>query len=487
MAENETNAEVQAENKANTSSPSREELGLGMLETFLATVEETSLKEDPEFFKKIKDEDLQEIINAVSLIAKDSSNSEKLGIDSFIWDSCAEVRNMIKENDYSFIKAFEKMDEKDRLFIQSASFFKGVISDSLFGIIQGRNDKPLYIEDEFKHLKAVVYFSYMAKGRGFTKRDGVNLNVSYALNGEVRNRVFYIPAGYSLTEGFKLIPADAFPEGEIRKIIRKEQEKYPEVESLEGDIKLDMKLPDIDNIKSILKVITGQAPFDSFSVINILTDNAVGLKKLSRFRDLDEAKQILPQEISEAVVFLQYCLRTIDHFWTLILGPGWDCPYVFTEDNKPTMRAFIYGPRVFGVPLDSETEFGKTFSSNLVILSVSKDGDWLEKEEKNGIVPSHIIDVLNLNFKNVGSLSNMYNCDDDHEDFMMEDEYSEPSHPSLEEWENFIKEGKVPFGDDERYKLHRTLTVKSAKTGKDVDVDDDIYYDPDDWVYPWLS
>lgn len=485
--ENEIKAEVQAENKANTPSPSREELGLGMLETFLATVEETSLKEDPEFFKKIKDEDLQEIINAISLIAKDYSNSEKLGVDSFIWDSCAEIRNMIKENDYSFIKAFEKMDEKDRLFIQSASFFKGVISDSLFGIIQGRNDKPLYIEDEFNHLKAVVYFSYMAKGRGFTKRDGVNLNVSYVLNGEVQNRVFYIPAGYSLTEGFKLIPADAFPEGEIREIIKKEQEKYPEVESLEGDIKLDMKLPDIDNIKSILKVITGQAPFDSFSVINILTNNAVGLKKLSRFKNLDEVKQILPQEIYEAVVFLQYCLRMIDRFWDLVLGPGWDCPYVFTEDNKPTMRAFMYGPRCFGVPLDPGTEFGKAFSSNLVILSVSKDGDWLEKEEKNGIVPSHIIDVLNLNFKNVGSLSNMYNCDDDPNDFMMEDVYSEPSHPSLEEWENFIKEGKVPFDDGERYKLHRTLTVESAKTGKDVTVDDDIYYDPNDWVYPWLS
>lgn len=440
--------------------------------------------------------------NGIFEVISDSDEGNKFVEEAYKnLDRLAEdYREVIRNYGNSFIKAAQYEQELfDFLF--ALSVLQSTINDTF---LFGEHNKPLFIKNDQGQLKLVVYVS--AKDyRWFTQDHSVNLNVTFAYNGEVKNRVFCIPAAYSITEGFSLIPSEAFPEGEVRELVKQEQAKYQapsagEVESLQ----FQGATTYTDFIKSIFSnpgtIVEASKDVD-------YQESTRDLKNLVKYKDMDEVESsITDKDQYKSIKFLKLVVDTLEYFWEQVIGPGRDCPVVLTNDNdKPVIRAFVYGPQAFGIPfyLMDKPEA----SMNLCMLAISETGDYLEWDS-TPTCACHIFEALIYNiseglfggrFKEVlkefrdrmaACMIDMYGADNDPDNFMHEDEYYEPCGPTLKMWADFLKDGMVPFGDsgEMRYKLHRVDTYPSEVTpGKMVTVEDDIYYSPDDWVNPWLS
>lgn len=435
-------------------------------------------------------------------VVSDSEEGNKLVKEAYknLDDLAGDYRNVIKHYGNSFIRAAQNEQEIfDFLF--TLSVLQSTINDTF---LFGEHNKPLFIKNDQGQLKLVVYVS--AKDyRWFTQDHSVNLNVTFAYNGEVKNRVFCIPAAYSITEGFSLIPSGAFPEGEIRELVKQEQAKYqaPNVEEVDPS-EIQGATTYTDFIKSVFS--NPDAMVEASKDVDY-QEATRDLKNLVKYGDMDEVESsITDKDQYKSIKFLKLVVDTLEYFWEQVIGPGRDCPVVMTDDNdKPVIRAFVYGPQAFGIPfyLMDKPEA----SMNLCMLAISKTGDYLE-EVSTPTCACHIFEALiyNINeslfdgrFKEVlkeyrdrmaACMIDMYGADSDNNDFMNGEEYEEILGPTLKMWADFLKDGMVPFGDsgEMRYKLHRVDTYPSEVTpGKMVTVEDDIYYSPDDWVTPWLS
>lgn len=434
-------------------------------------------------------------------VISDSEEGNKLVKEVYknLDDLAGDYRDVIRHYGNSFIRAAQNEQEIfDFLF--ALSVLQSTINDTF---LFGEHNKPLFIKNDQGQLKLVVYVS--AKDyRWFTQDKSVNLNVTFAHDGEVKNRVFCIPAAYSITEGFSLIPSEAFPEGEVRDLVKQEQVKYQahsvgEIESFQ----LQGATTYTDFFKSILS--------NPDSMVEAAKDvdyqeATRDLKNLVKYRDMDEVESsITNKDQYKSIKFLKLVVDTLEYFWEQVIGPGRDCPVVMTDDDdKPVIRAFVYGPQAFGIPFSLMEK--PEASMNLCMLAISKTGDYLEGVT-NPTCACHINEALiyciseNLfdgRFKEIlkefrdrmaACMIDMYEADDNNNNFLHGEEYEEDYGPTIKMWKDFLKNGMVPFGNkgEMRYKLHRVDTYPSEVTpGKMVAVESDTYYNPDDWVNPWL-
>lgn len=446
------------------------------------------------------EEEFKNLSEGILEVISDSEEGDKLVKEAYRnLDSLAEdYRVVIRNYGNSFIKAAQ-YEQETFDFLFALSVLQSTINDTF--LFKGHN-QPLFINNNRGQLKLVVYVS--AKDyRWFTQDRSVNLNVTFAHNGEVKNRVFCIPAAYSITEGFSLIPSEAFPEGEVRELVKQEQAKYQapsvgEVESFQSQGATTYT----DFIKSILS--NPDAVVEASKDVDY-QESTRDLKNLVKYKDMDEVESsITDKDQYKSIKFLKLVVDTLEYFWEQVIGPGRDCPVVMTDDNdKPVIRAFVYGPQAFGIPFHLMDK--PEASMNLCMLAISETGDYLEAVSTSTCA-CHIHEALiycireelfDGRFKEVlkeykdrmaACMIDMYDSEDDMNDFMHEDEYEEILGPTLKMWADFLKDGMVPFGCEMRYKLHRVDTYPSEVTpGKTVTVESDVYYSPDDWVSPWLS